>query len=174
MEKIQSTIHQTLEKYQEEIHKQHPSISVSELKSIWEFLGESKKTSEKRKRTAYQNYFVKKRGDIASKNKGLKFGEISKIISAEWNQFTEEEKNKYETKKEKEPVSVKDSKKNKMDIKNTNSSYVHLFENHTDDVDDINRIDFEQDEGDNDVELLGDEEDDDESGEDELDFNDLI
>ena len=125
MEKIQSIINQTLEKYQEEIHKQHPSISVSQLKSIWEFLGESKKTSEKRKRTAYQNYFVKKRGDIASKNQGLKFGEISKIISAEWNQFTEEEKNMYETKKEQ--GNVKDSKKNQIDIKNTNSSYVHLL-----------------------------------------------
>tara|TARA_B100002019_G_C21092979_1_gene509582 strand:- start:37 stop:555 length:519 start_codon:yes stop_codon:yes gene_type:complete len=172
MDKIQSTINQTLEKYQEEIHKQHPTISVQQLKNIWEFLGESKKTSEKRKRTAYQNYFVKKRGDIASQNPTLKFGEISKIISTEWNQFTEEEKNNYETKKEQEII--KESK-NKMDIKNTNTTYVHLFENHTDEIDDMNRIDFEQDEGDNDVELLDvEEDDDDESGEDEIDFNDLI
>tara|TARA_B100001248_G_C27236781_1_gene387464 strand:+ start:141 stop:671 length:531 start_codon:yes stop_codon:yes gene_type:complete len=172
MDKIQNTIHQIVEKYQEEIIRQHPSVSISDLKNIWETLGESKKTSEKRKRTAYQNYFVQKREDIATNDPALKFGDISKIISTEWNQFTDDEKKRYETVSKKEDEICKKTSSS-INIQNTNTSYIHLFENNHEENDDHNRIDFEQDEDNGDdliEEVEEDEEDDNDSVEDHIDF----
>lgn len=169
MNKVVNLIDDIISQYQIEIHKKNPSIGVEDLKEIWKKMETVSKTNstkkkeekDKKKKTAYQNFFVIARKNVTKENSNLKFGEISKIISSQWNSMTSEEKKKYETKNE-------DVMSNYIQQDGTKESYIHLFEN-TNEEDDINlnRIDYEED----DEEIEIDEEDDCED--DDLNFDEI-
>lgn len=171
MNKVINLFNDVIIQYQSEIHKKNPSISLHELQDIWKKLEINSKGTitihkkdekdGKKKKTAYQNFFVIARKNVTKENQNLKFGEISKIISGQWNLMTPEEKKKYETKDD-------DIMSNYIQNDDSKESYIHLFEN-TNDEDDLNgnRIDYEEDED----EIEIDEEEDCE--EDDLNFDEI-
>ena len=170
MNKVINLFNDVIQQYQSEIHKKNPSISLNELKDIWKKLETNTKGSitinkkdekdGKKKKTAYQNFFVIARKNVTKDNHNLKFGEISKLISTQWNNMTPEEKKKYETKDE-------DIMLNYIQNEDSKESYIHLFENTNDDEDiNGNRIDYEEDEDEIDI----DEED---CEDDDLNFDDM-
>lgn len=171
MNKIINIFNDMILQYQEEICKKNPSISVKQLQEIWEQINNEKdlklNTNEKeiktkKKKTAYQNFFVIARKEVTTENPNLKFGEISKIISTKWNSMTSSEKKEYETKEN----DIMENYKQK-DNKNNNYIHLHLFENDDDDKE-CNRIDYEEDE--DDINIEDDEDDDDD---DEINFDDM-
>jgi hypothetical protein len=170
MEQIDTIIQETIVHYQKEIHRHYPIVDMNRLKSIWEKLNNGKyNEGEKKRKTAYQNYFVVTRKVITDKNPNLKFGEISKIISSQWKTLTAEEKKKYENNTVFSPFE-KQSETLELGLQK-NDSYLHLFEQTMDDIDDSNRIDYEHDENQEDLDEIDD--DDDENIEDEIDFDDI-
>ena len=106
MSKILSIVNGIINQYQEEIHNKNPSISLKQLEDIWKTINDEKDLknkstevadtekvkSKKKKKTAYQNFFVIARKEVTKENPKLKFGEISKIISVKWNAMTPLEK----------------------------------------------------------------------------------
>lgn len=171
MNKVINLFNDVILHYQTEIHKKNPSISLNELQEIWKKLETNTKTIStsnkkeekegKKKKTAYQNFFVIARKNVTKDNSNLKFGEISKIISVQWNSMTPEEKKKYETKEE-------DIMLNYIQKEDSKESYIHLFENTNDEEDtNGNRIDYEEDEDEIDI----DEEE--ECEDDDLNFDDI-
>lgn len=171
MSKILCIINGIINQYQEEIHNKYPSISLHQLQDIWKMINDEKdlktkssdtseteKTKSKKKKTAYQNFFVIARKEVTTENPNLKFGEISKIISKKWNIMTSEEKKKYEVKED-----IMENYKQKND---SNNNYIHLFENECDDDDkDCHRIDYEED----DIDI----EDEDDEDEDDINFDEI-
>ena len=171
MNQVYNMFNTVILQYQNEIHKKNPKITMNELKEIWKKMEEndgktnvvnSKKEEKKtkKKKTAYQNFFVIARKNVTKENSKLKFGEISKIISEQWNNMDKEDKKKYETKEE-------DIMSNYIQNENSKDSYIHLFEN-TNDDDDINhnRIDYEEDE--EEIEI-----DDEDCDDDDLNFDEI-
>ena len=163
MDQIEKTISTCMKKYQEEIHKNYPSVSVSKLQSIWDKLNEKPVEKEKKKRTAYQNYFVFCREQITNENPCLKFGDISKLISAKWNDMDAEEKSRFAS-----ATYSPETVKNVMNIEK-HDSYVHLFET-IDDGHDQNRIDYEHDDN---IDSLDQDDDEEELDQDEIDFDEI-
>ena len=171
MSKILSVLNSLIYQYQEEIHNKNPSISLQQLQDIWKTISDEKdvkvkstessdieKVKSKKKKTAYQNFFVIARKEVTNENPNLKFGEISKIISGKWNVMTPQEKKEYEVKE--------DIMENYKQKDNSNNNYIHLFENECEDEErDCNRIDYEEDE----IEI----EDEDEDEEDDINFDDI-
>lgn len=114
--------------YQQNIKTNFPTIPVKDLQKIWKettnaisekSLVEEKKNGTKKKKTAYQNFFVVARQRLTEENQNLKFGEISKLVSTEWSNMTGEEKKRYET-----------LNMNKEDTKSFgNGSFIDFFEN---------------------------------------------
>ena len=144
MDQIEKTISTCMKKYQEEIHKNYPSVSVSKLQSIWDKLNEKPVEKEKKKRTAYQNYFVFCREQITN---DMDAEEKSRFASATYS-----------------PETVK----NVMNIEK-HDSYVHLFET-IDDGHDQNRIDYEHDDN---IDSLDQDDDEEELDQDEIDFDEI-
>lgn len=171
MNKVINVFNDMILQYQEEICKKNPSISLKQLQEVWSQVnnekelkveGSEKDIKTKKKKTAYQNFFVIARKEVTSENPNLKFGEISKIISVKWNSLSPSEKKEYETKEE-------DIMENYKQKDNTNNNYIHLFENENDDDDkDCNRIDYEEDEDEINI-----DEDDDDDDDDEINFDDM-
>lgn len=171
MSKILSIVNGIINQYQEEIHNKNPSISLKQLEDIWKTINDEKdlknkstevvdteKVKSKKKKTAYQNFFVIARKEVTKENPKLKFGEISKIISVKWNAMTPLEKKDYEVKEE-------DIMENYKQKNNCNNNYIHLFENECDEEDkDCNRIDYEEDE----IDIEEEDED-----EDDINFEDI-
>ena len=163
MEHINVAVNDIIKNYQQEINKVYPMTNVNELKKIWESLGkDSVKGGEKKKKTAYQMFFTNKRREITEKNPKLKFGDISKLISAEWNKLSAAEKKNYEE------VKVSSTTISPVDISlNENTSFLHLFDQQQEDTDEF-RIDYEHDD-------MGDMDDDEDDpiDEEEIDFDDI-
>lgn len=171
MSKILSIVNGIINQYQDEIHNKNPSISLQQLKDIWKTINDEKdvknkssdssepeKVKLKKKKTAYQNFFVIARKEVTQENQNLKFGEISKIISGKWNLMNPVEKKQYEVKEE-------DIMENYKQKSNSNNNYIHLFENECDDDEkDCNRIDYEEDE----IDIEEEDED-----EDDINFDDI-
>jgi len=164
MDHINITVSDIIKNYQKEINKVYPMTNVNELKRIWDGLGKvSVKGSEKKKKTAYQMFFANKRKEITEKNPKLKFGEISKIISTEWNKLSPTEKKNYEV------VKAPSTTISPVDISlNENTSFLHLFDHQQDDTEEF-RIDYEHD----DLADIDDEEEDDTMDVDEIDFDEI-
>lgn len=171
MNKVINLFNDVILQYQTEIHRKNPSISLNELKDIWKKLDTNTKGTVvinkkdekegKKKKTAYQNFFVIARKNVTKDNSKLKFGEISKIISSQWNSMTPEEKKKYETKEE-------DIMLNYIQNDDSKESYIHLFENTNDEEDtNGNRIDYEEDEDEIDID------DEEECDDDDLNFDEM-
>ena len=111
---------------------------LKNLNQYKRFYQSKKGRKDKRKKNSHQNYLFFK--NITQENSTLKFGEISKIISSQWNNMTTEEKKTYESKEE-------DIMSNYTHNDNSNESYIHLFDNTNDEEEiNLNRIDFEEDE----------------------------
>ena len=171
MSKILSILNGLINQYQEEIHNKNPSISLQQLQEIWKTINDEKdvknkssdssepeKVKLKKKKTAYQNFFVIARKEVTQENPNLKFGEISKIISGKWNKMSTSEKKQYEVKEE-------DIMENYKQKSNSNNNYIHLFENECDDDEkDCNRIDYEEDE----IDMEEEDEDEDDINFDEI------
>lgn len=55
---------------------------------------------EKKKKTAYQNFFTITRAKLTDENQKIPFGELSKMISSKWKEMSALEKKKYVSKVE--------------------------------------------------------------------------
>ena len=154
-----------IQKYQENIKSQYPNVDLKILQKLWND-GNLKntpetdtKTNPKKKKTAYQNFFVIARERLTKENPTLKFGEISKLVSKEWSSLTPEQKKEYENKTENtEPVST-----NKNNTKYNDNSFIDFFENPSSQKDNF-RFEFENDAEEDSLleEDLGDEDEDEE------------
>jgi hypothetical protein len=92
-----------IQKYQESIKSEYPAVDTKILQKLWSELNivDGKKVTIetkplKKKKTAYQRFFVEARQRLTEKNPTLKFGEISKLVSNEWASMTSEEKKKFD------------------------------------------------------------------------------
>ena len=81
-----------------------PNAQTEKLLRLWEDVktGKSEEnmvvaygTSSKKKKSAYQNFFVHARKKINQNEPNLKFGDLSKKVSQMWKQLSAEEKKKY-------------------------------------------------------------------------------
>lgn len=161
MNDINVCLNNTITKYQKLISKEYPSITETKLKELWNNMSLSSLGNEKnlkkekkpeKKKTAYQNFFVIARKEVTDKNPELKFGEISKLVSSQWNSMSLEEKKKYETKVEETKSSIE-------------NPYISLFENDEKEKQDLNRSSYEHYDDDD----IDDEDEDDEDEEDDID-----
>jgi len=134
-----------IQKYQENIKSEYPAVDMKMLQKIWSDLNFSdnkkqpveSKSSTKKKKTAYQTYFVEARQRLTEENPSLKFGEISKLVSSEWSNMSSQEKKKYEQEKV-DPV-----KKPSNEMKYDDNCFIDFFENPTEK--DNFRFDLEND-----------------------------
>jgi hypothetical protein len=82
-----------------------PNSQIEELLKLWQEVKLQKTAQEtvvsfsapsKKKKSAYQNFFVHARKKINEKEKNLRFGDLSKKVSEMWKQLNADEKKKYE------------------------------------------------------------------------------
>lgn len=161
---LKKVVQNYIEIYQQNIKSSYPSIHMKDLQKIWietnqtlEKKGtvDDTKSLGKKKKTAYQNFFVTARQKLTDNNPNLKFGEISKLVSAEWSNMSVEDKKKYEN----ENVKKEDAKKY------NDNSFMDFFESNTE-KDTNFRFEFENDAIDEEESILeeeleGDDEEDD-------------
>lgn len=173
VDKMAEQIQKIIELYQKEIKNTYPVVNVQELKRIWEKMDTPTDipVGDKKKKTAYQNYFVHTRQIITKEEPDLKFGDISKKIASMWNTMSANEKRNYESN------NLSEALKNNLSSSSCNinkkSLYMHVFENNGDEHDETNRIDYEHDDvADDDIEDTIDD-DEDENMEDEIDFDEI-
>ena len=100
------------------------------------------KIIQKKKKTAYQNFFVIARERLTKENPTLKFGEISKLVSKEWSSLDPQQKKEYENKTENQPTLQEDS--SKKSTKYNDNSFIDFFEKSSSHKDDF-RFEFEND-----------------------------
>lgn len=161
---ILKVIQHYIQKYQENIKSQYPDVDLKILQKLWNDGNLKKapetdtKTNQKKKKTAYQNFFVIARERMTKENPTLKFGEISKLVSKEWSSLTQEQKKEYENNTE----SVKPIVTNNKDTKYNDNSFIEFFENSSSQKDNF-CFEFENDpDEDSLLEEDSEEEDDDE------------
>lgn len=174
MNDIQNFFNSIITNYQKQIINEYPSIEIIKLQKIWENMNSLEKNIKKKsdskkptkKKTAYQNFFVITRKQLTDENSKMKFGEISKIISAKWNSLSTDEKKKYEVK-----VEPRNIQQQLNSISST--PYINLFEQDDDEKskNDVNRSAYEHDEDEDLDDALSDIDEDDENL-DELNFDD--
>ena len=56
----------------------------------------AKKATTKKPLTGYMLFASERRADVVAENPGIKFGEIGKLLGAQWSKLTEAEKAKYD------------------------------------------------------------------------------
>lgn len=136
-----------IQKYQENIKSEYPAVEMKMLQKLWSdlnFSSDSKKqpveskSSTKKKKTAYQTYFVEARQRLTGENPSLKFGEISKLVSSEWSNMSSHDKKKYA------PEKVETPNKPSTETKYDDNCFIDFFENPTEK--DNFRFDLENDE----------------------------
>jgi len=86
-------------------------IDKTELLEMWTKTNGGSGLKKTKKRSAYVSFSVQIRPVVIQENPDLKFGEISKEISARWKALSAEEKAKYASVKEKAAVSPEASPK---------------------------------------------------------------
>lgn len=149
---LKKVVQNYIEIYQQNIKSNYPSIHMKDLQKIWIETNqtlEKKATDDtkslgKKKKTAYQNFFVTARQKLTDKNPNLKFGEISKLVSTEWSNMSVEDKKKYEN------VKKEDAKKY------NDNSFMDFFESGSDKNTNF-RFEFENDAIDEEESLMEEE-----------------
>lgn len=95
--------------YQKKLVAEYPTLEIPILEELWSKTSDegsvplpSTDVKNKKKRSAYQNYFSMRRTDLRSENKT--FGELSKMISREWKEMSTEDKKPFEATPEKKSL----------------------------------------------------------------------
>lgn len=95
---INNIIDQHIEKFLLLISAEY-SLNMDELSNKWKNYNNSNINIDEKKKinkkSGYQNFFTIKRMELKNKNPNLSFGELSSIISQEWNKLNIDEKTNY-------------------------------------------------------------------------------
>lgn len=143
---ILKVAHHYIQKYQENIKSQYPNVDLKVLQKLWNegnlknIPETNTKTNSKKKKTAYQNFFVIARERLTKNNPTLKFGEISKLVSKEWSSLTHEKKKEYENNTENITSTLQAPEKDKK----CNNNFIDFFDKPSSHKDDF-RFEFEND-----------------------------
>lgn len=95
---INNIVDQHIEKFLLLISTEY-SLNKDELTNKWKSFNNSNINIDDKKKvnkkSGYQNFFTIKRMELKNKNPSLSFGELSSIISQEWNKLNIDEKKNY-------------------------------------------------------------------------------
>lgn len=77
-------------------------ISEDALKEEWKEFSSNKKKNTNKKMSAYQNFCKERRPELKKEHPDISFGQLSKMLGAEWRDMEASKKKEYEVTKNKE------------------------------------------------------------------------